>query len=65
MLYFIVNALLPKPCGCIDSTLFSYKKDQRVNMTGVYHLEDVENYREYLLAMGIPFDVVDSLRNIK
>ena len=65
MLHFIVSALLPKECGCIDSVLSSYNKDQKVNMTGIYILEDVENYRQYLLAMGIPSDVADNLRNIK
>ena len=34
-------------------------------MSGVYQLEEVENYREYLLAMDIPETMVKHLEGLK
>ena len=36
-----------------------------MNISGVYQLEDVENYMEYLLAMDIPERVVRHLARMR
>ena len=65
VLTFIVYTLIPEQCGCTHSTFSSEDMDRKVNMSGVFFLETVENYGEYLLAMEIPENVVDNLKNIR
>jgi hypothetical protein len=36
-----------------------------VNISGVYQLEEVDNYAKYLLAMDIPERVIRHLENLR
>ena len=65
VLSFIVYTLMPEKCGQTHSTFSLDKKIKKVNISGTFYLETVENYAEYLLAMEIPENVVDNLKNLK
>ena len=65
MLSFIVYTLMPEKCGRTHSTFSLDKKNKKVNISGTFYLETVENYAEYLLAMEIPDNVVDNLKNFR
>jgi len=57
---------LSKPhmsCGCQGE--YHQKKERQVNMSGVYLLDEVENYGEYLLAMDIPERAVRNIEHMK
>ena len=56
---------MPEKCGRTHSTFSLDKKNKKVNISGTFYLETVENYAEYLLAMEIPENVVDNLKNLK
>jgi hypothetical protein len=59
----IVDASLPG-CGCGEDEVLE-ESSQQVNISGVYQLEEVENYEEYLLAMEIPPAAVRHIKLIK
>ena len=60
MVCVIVQASYPDTgCGC------KAEKERLVNISGVYELEEVENYGEYLLAMDIPERAVRNIENMK
>jgi hypothetical protein len=56
---FIVHTSLPAYSGEVEQV------EQQVNMLGVYQLEQVENYEEYLLAMKIPAAAVKHIQMMK
>jgi hypothetical protein len=62
----IVHASSPDTgCGCDTPDHHLLKKDKPVNISGVYLLEEVENYDNYLLALDIPERVVRNLESLK
>ena len=52
MVCIIVNASIPG-AGCGEDWEVK-ESGQQVDISGVYQLEEVENYEEYLLALEIP-----------
>eukprot|EP00090_Calanus_glacialis_P001577 TRINITY_DN11146_c0_g1_i1.p1 TRINITY_DN11146_c0_g1~~TRINITY_DN11146_c0_g1_i1.p1 ORF type:complete len:220 (-),score=53.76 TRINITY_DN11146_c0_g1_i1:110-769(-) len=61
----IVHASSPNTgCGC-DTPQHPLKTNKLVNISGVYLLEEVENYGEYLLAMDIPERAVRNIESLK
>ena len=65
MVCVIVHASSPDTeCGC-DTPEHPLKTDKVVNISGVYLLEEVENYGKYLLAMDIPERVVKNIESLK
>jgi hypothetical protein len=55
----IVHASGPAYCVELEES------DPQVDISGVYQLEEVENYEEYLLAMEIPPAAVRHIKMIK
>ena len=64
MVCFIVNASMPSSCGCGTHGEVEEREEQ-VDISGVYQLEEVENYEEYLLAMEIPPAAVRHIKMIR
>ena len=58
MVCVIIDESLPG-CGCGEDG------EQQVNVSGVYQLEEVENYEEYLLAMDIHPAAVRHIKMLK
>ena len=62
----IVNASIPPSCGCkADGEEEESEREEQVDISGVYQLEEVENYEEYLLAMDIHPAAVRHIKMLK
>ena len=59
----IVHASIPVS-GCGEEGELE-ESGHQVDISGVYQLEEVENYEEYLLAMEIPVAAVRHIKMIK
>ena len=60
----IVNASIPSSCGC-GTHGEEEESEEQVDISGVYQLEEVENYEEYLLAMDIHPAAVRHIKMLK
>merc|ERR1719245_930639 len=60
----LVNASLPPSCGCRTGQ-HGPATEGEVNISGVYLLDQVENYGKYLLAMDIPEIAVRNIETMK
>jgi hypothetical protein len=59
----IIHASIPG-CGCGEDGVLE-ESSQHVNISGMYQLEEVENYEEYLLATEIPPAAVRHIKMMK